>query len=130
MTGSGDWVRVHDFPSRDDASAAGARLLESGIVAMLEDGDDVTGLAVLPADVERACELLGVAVPETPLPSLDEPLPPDAGRWRLPREHLPWFVLGYLVVLVALGVIVFFVVAWLLGAFDSTELPNTTLPPP
>lgn len=128
MTGSGDWVRVSDFPSRDDASRAGAMLLESGIVATLEDGDGSTALAVLPADVERACELLDVAPPVAAPPPLDEPLSPEAVRWRIPRERLPWFVLGYVVVLLVVGGAVFVVVAWLLGGFDSTEVPNTTFP--
>jgi hypothetical protein len=38
------------------------------------------------------------------------------------------FIIGYLVVLVALSVAVFYVVVWLLGGYDSTEVPNVTVP--
>ena len=128
MTGSGEWVRVSDFASRDEASRAGAMLLESGIVATLEEGDGTTALAVLPDDVARACELLDVAPPQAAALPLDEPLSPEAVRWRLPRERLHWFVIGYVAVLVGVAAVVFLVVVWLLGGFDSTEMPNTTFP--
>jgi hypothetical protein len=125
MTDS-EWVRVIDFPSEAEASQAGARLLESGIVAVLEDETGNTSLAVQPGDVVRACEVLGVAAPATaePVLPLDVPLSREEVRWRFPRERLGVFVAGYVAALLVLGVVVFFVVVWLLGGYDSAEIPE------
>lgn len=128
MIENGDWVDLTEFDSIDEASRAGALLLESGIVAALgEDDTSPTMLSVLPDDVARACEILGVDEPATPVLPLDQPLPTEATRWRFPRERMALFVIGYIVVLVGLSVGVFFVVAWILGGFDSTEVPPVTV---
>jgi hypothetical protein len=131
VNGSYDWVRLTELESSDAASQAGALLLESGIVATVDDDVDGDGtvLSVLPDDVSRACEILGIDEPvAAPLP-FDAPLPVEATRWRIPRERIGLFAVGYLVVLIAVSIAVFFVVAWILGGFDSTEVPNVTVAP-
>jgi hypothetical protein len=128
MTESG-WVQVIDFPSEAEASQAGAMLLESGIVALREDDSGVTSLAVQADDVERACELLGVAVPGPAVLPLEVPLGREQVRWRFPRERLGLFIIGYVVALAVLATGVFFLVVWLLGGYDSTEIPDLTVPP-
>jgi hypothetical protein len=123
-----DWVSVTDFSTRDQAQRAGASLLESGIVATVDDEAGLFVLSVMPDDVSRACELLGVPEPTPVALPLDEPLPVESTKWRLPRERLPLFIIGYLVVLVGMSAAIFFVVVWLLGGYDSTEMPTITTP--
>ena len=129
MIGNDDWVRITEFPSHEEASSAGASLLESGVVATLDDEAGYVVLSVLPDDVSRACELLGVAEPAADVLPLDQPLPAERIKWRFPRERLGLFIVGYLVVLVALCVVIFFVVVWLLGGYESTEMPSVRQPP-
>jgi hypothetical protein len=120
------FVRVHELPTGDAARAAGASLLTSGVVSVIDepaaDGGSF-GLLVLPDDVPRACELLGVSEPVLgpALIPLDQPLPVETTKWRLPRDKLPIFALGYVLVIVLVCVAVFFTVVWLLGGYDNVD---------
>jgi len=129
-------TRIAPFGSRSDADEAGRRLLEAGVGPIVdeepdpESGRSVWWLSTLTVDAGRACEVLGVELPEgvRAAEDLEQPLTKEQTKWRIPREKVWKFILLYIGILIAVSVAAFIITVFVLGGFD-TDVPVPTTPP-